>query len=274
MKLIKSSKLEIMPGRSINAPLPSDEAPDVSPFILLHHFGPFEVNYLNKFEFEPHPHRGFEAVTILFEGEMEHKDSTGSHGKLSGGDVQWMTAGSGVLHEEKQAAGFLERGGTIHGIQLWINLPKAKKMTAPGYQDIASANIPAVVNGDVKERVIAGTYKGVTGPAKTNSPLIAVQGIIPAGSETALEIPAGFNSCLYITKGKLTVNGLETAASDLLLLDDTAELRANSDSEYLFLTGEPIDEPVVQYGPFVMNTMGEIKQAFLDYREGKFGTVN
>lgn len=273
MKLIKSSKLEIMPGRSINAPLPSDEAPDVSPFILLHHFGPFEVNYLNKFEFEPHPHRGFEAVTILFEGEMEHKDSTGSHGKLSGGDVQWMTAGSGVLHEEKQAAGFLERGGTIHGIQLWINLPKAKKMTTPGYQDISSVNIPAVVNGDVTERVIAGTYKGVTGPAKTNSPMNAVHGTMPVGAETKLEIPAGFNSCLYITKGKFTVNGTEAGVSDLLLLDDSAELKAESDSEYLFLTGEPINEPVVQYGPFVMNTMGEIKQAFLDYREGKFGNI-
>ncbi len=274
MKLIKSSKLEIMPGRSINAPLPSDEAPDVSPFILLHHFGPFEVNYLNKFEFEPHPHRGFEAVTILFEGEMEHKDSTGSHGKLSGGDVQWMTAGSGVLHEEKQAAGFLERGGTIHGIQLWINLPMAKKMTTPGYQDIASANIPTAVNGDVKERVIAGTYKGVTGPAKTSSPMAVVHGIMQAGTATTLEIPAGYNSCLYITKGNLTVNGMEAGVSDFLLLDDTAELKAESECEYLFLTGEPINEPVVQYGPFVMNTMGEIKQAFLDYREGKFGTVN
>lgn len=274
MKIIKSSKLEIMPGRSINAPLPSDEAPDISPFILLHHFGPFEVNYLNKFEFEPHPHRGFEAVTILFDGEMEHKDSTGSHGKLSGGDVQWMTAGSGVLHEEKQAEEFLERGGTIHGIQLWINLPKAKKMSTPGYQDIAAANIPTVTCGDVKERVIAGTYKGVTGPARTNSPMNVVHGIMPAGSETALVMQTGYNSCLYITKGKLTVNGLEAAASDLVVLDDAAELKAGKDSEYLFLTGEPINEPVVQYGPFVMNTMGEIKQAFLDYREGKFGTVS
>jgi redox-sensitive bicupin YhaK (pirin superfamily) len=274
MKIIKSSKMEIMPGKQINAPLPSDEAPEFSPFILLHHFGPFEVNYLNKFEFEPHPHRGFEAVTILFEGEMEHRDSTGSHGKLSGGDVQWMTAGSGVLHEEKQASGFLEKGGTIHGIQLWVNLPKEHKMSAPKYQDISSSSIKEFKTGKVTERVIAGNYKNETGPAKTFTPITVVHGIMPEGTEVNLEVISGYHSALYITKGSIEVNGIQAGISDLVLLESNSLLKAAHESEYLLISGEPIAEPVVQYGPFVMNTMGEIKQAFLDYREGKFGNIN
>lgn len=279
IKIIKSQKQEIMPGRLINAPLPTDDAENIetSPFIVLHHFGPFEVNYLNKFAFEPHPHRGFEAVTILFEGEMEHRDSTGSEGRLNGGDVQWMTAGSGVLHDEKQPQSFLEKGGIMHGVQLWVNLPKKLKMVNPSYQDIQGRDIPVITGNGTSERIIAGTYKEITGAAKTYSPVTAIHGILEKGAILSGTIPKNQNMMIYLTKGMISSGGKEILQSEMAIFganEEKYEITALEPSEYLLLAGEPIDEPVVQYGPFVMNTMGEIKQAFLDYREGKFGTLN
>jgi quercetin 2,3-dioxygenase len=276
--IIVSPKQEIMPGRYINAPLPSDELEhrETSPFVLLHHFGPMEINYLKKFAFEPHPHRGFDAVTILFKGEMQHRDSTGGKGSLSSGDVQWMTAGSGILHEETQPDEFLKNGGIIHGIQLWINLPKEHKMTVPRYQDIRSKEIPDINSEGAIERVIAGEYKGVKGPAKTYSPMVAVHGIIKNGVTIKSEIPEHNNSLVYITLGNLYIAGTAVSAGTLVHLStvgNEVEITAIDDSEYMLLSGKPLNEPVVQYGPFVMNTMGEIKQAFLDYREGKFGRL-
>jgi quercetin 2,3-dioxygenase len=275
-KIIKSQKQEIMPGRYINAPLPSDEDVNTSPFILLHHFGPFEVNYLNKFQFEPHPHKGFEAVTIVLDGEFEHNDSTGGHGYLNKGDVQWMTAGSGILHEEKQPESFLEKGGMLQGIQLWINLPKAYKLTKPKYQDIRNENIPVIVTGGIKERVIAGNYKRVTGPASTFTPMIVVHAIIPKLQTLKIESPQNFNTAIYMLKGNVKIENQYAGLSDMVIMNNDGSeftFEAIEDTEILLLSGEPIDEPVVQYGPFVMNTMGEIKEAFLEYREGKFGNL-
>ena len=278
-KIIKSQKLEIMPGKSINAPLPSGEidAANTSPFILLHHFGPLELSLTDKFAFEPHPHRGFDAVTILFEGEMQHRDSTGGKGSLNSGDVQWMSSGSGILHEESQPEEFLKKGGTLHGIQLWINVPKENKMNKPKYQDIRSSEIPVINSAVSAERLIAGNYKNHTGPAKTFTPVIAVHGSVKAGGVITGGIPDGYNSVIYVTKGSISTGGESAGTGDLILFKnagDSFELKAAENSEYLLLAGEPINEPVVQYGPFVMNTMGEIKQAFLDYREGKFGVLN
>ncbi len=277
-KIIKSQKQEIMPGRYINAPLPNDELEDeqTSPFILLHHFGPFEINYLNKFAFEPHPHRGFDAVTILFEGEMQHRDSTGGKGSLASGDVQWMTAGSGILHEETQPEEFLKKGGVIHGIQLWINLPKKDKMNPPKYQDIRNSDIPFIDSDGVTERIIAGIYKGKTGPAETFTAITAIHGKIQKGKAVKSVIPEFNNSIIYVTLGKLNIDGSDISAGELIHFSAAGgeiEISAIDDSEYLLLSGAPLNEPVVQYGPFVMNTMGEIKQAFLDYREGKFGKL-
>jgi redox-sensitive bicupin YhaK (pirin superfamily) len=276
-KIIQSQKQEIMPGRYINAPLPAEDDINTSPFILLHHFGPFEVNYLNKFQFEPHPHKGFEAVTIVLNGEFEHRDSSGGHGNLNTGDVQWMTAGSGILHEEKQPDSFLEKGGMLHGIQLWINLPKANKYTAPKYQDIRDLNIPVIETDTAKERVIAGNYKGTIGAASTFTPMNVVHIIIPKGAKLKIDAPESFNTTFYMLKGQVGVGGNNAQLSELVVMNNDGgefEIEAAEDSEILLLSGEPINEPVVQYGPFVMNTMGEIKQAFLDYREGKFGNLN
>jgi len=279
-KILKAQKQEIMPGKLINAPLPADgvEDSETSPFILLHHFGPLKVNYLDKFAFEPHPHRGFDAVTILFEGEMQHRDTTGGHGSLSGGDVQWMSSGAGILHEESQPQDFLEKGGVLNGIQLWVNVPSKDKKSPAKYQDISKDSIPVIETSGVKERLIAGNYKNSTGPAKTSTQLAAVHGIMSAGSKVNIEATDGNTMLIYITKGEVTINEADKVikAGEIGLFENTGNelsLSTKAETEYLMLTGEPINEPVVQYGPFVMNTMGEIKQAFLDYREGKFGEL-
>ena len=274
--IITGQKEEIMPGMFVNVPFPSHELRHVSPFILLHHFGPYNVNINKTFSFDPHPHRGFEAVTFLFEGEFEHKDSTGGYGRLTGGDVQWMTAGSGVIHVEKQPDEFVEKGGTVEGIQLWVNLPKEHKMTEPHYKDITQNTIPVMEENGSKLRVIAGNYKNVTGPANTYTPMLVIHGIPKAGSEINLEIPEKFNSLVYVTKDSLIINNdkLETAQMALMEMEgNNITIKTEENCEFMLLSGEPIDEPVVQYGPFVMNSMAEIKQAFLDYSNGLMGTI-
>jgi len=275
--IISSHKEEIMPGIHINVPFPSTDLRHVSPYVLLHHFGPFEVNKQNTFSFDPHPHRGFEAVTFLFEGEFEHKDSTGGYGRLSGGDVQWMTAGSGVIHVEKQPDEFIEKGGIVHGIQLWVNLPKEHKMTGPHYKDIKNNTIPVIEDNYIKLRVIAGNYKNKAGPANTYTPMLVIHGAAKAGTETTLEIPSGFNSLIYVTKGILNISGSKTAAGQMALMESdgsSVNIKSIDNSEFMLLAGEPINEPVVQYGPFVMNSMAEVKQAFLDYSEGLMGSIS
>ncbi|HJY64721.1 MAG TPA: pirin family protein [Ignavibacteria bacterium] len=274
-QIINSEKQQIMPGMFINSPFPTEELKQVDPFVLLHHFGPNEVNKAKSFSFEPHPHRGFEAVTFLFEGEFEHRDSSGGFGKLSGGDVQWMTAGSGIIHEEKQPDDFIDKGGIVHGIQLWINLPKDVKMSPPKYQDIRKADIPEIKEKNSKLRIIAGSFNGLTGPAKTFTPMLVIHGIINNGNNN-IEIPENYNSLIYVTKGSITVNGVYVSKSQMALMSNdgtTINISSESGSEFLLLSGNPINEPVVQYGPFVMNTMGEIKQAFIDYRNGSMGKI-
>lgn len=275
--IISSHKEEIMPGIHINVPFPSMELRHVSPFVLFHHFGPFEVNKQNTFSFDPHPHRGFEAVTILFQGEFEHKDSTGGYGKLTGGDVQWLTAGSGVIHVEKQPDEFIEKGGIVHGIQLWVNLPKEHKMTEPHYKDIRNNTIPVIEKNKIKLRVIAGNYKDKAGPANTYTHMLVIHGIAKAGSETTLEIPSGFNSLIYVTKGTLNINDNYAPTAQMALIETEGsfvKIKSDEDSEFMLLAGEPINEPVVQYGPFVMNSMAEVKQAFLDYSKGLMGSIS
>ncbi len=275
-QIINSEKQQIMPGMFVYSPFPKEELKQVDPFVLLHHFGPYEVNKAKSFSFEPHPHRGFEAVTFLFEGEFEHRDSSGGFGKLSGGDVQWMTAGSGIIHEEKQPDDFIEKGGIVHGIQLWINLPKGVKMSPPKYQDIRKADIPEIEDNNSKLRIIAGSHKGLTGPAKTFTPMLVIHGIMHYNSKIEIDIPAEFNALLYVTRGEIFICGDKISETQMVLMNnDGSEISINAkiDTEFLLLSGNPINEPVVQYGPFVMNTMGEIKQAFMDYRNGSMGKI-
>jgi quercetin 2,3-dioxygenase len=259
---------------SVDSPLPSPFVRQISPFLMLDHFGPYQVSPGNGFYVPPHPHQGFEPVTILFEGAIEHHDSAGNRAAITGGGVQWMTAGSGFVHSEGAVESFANTGGSIHGIQLWVNLPRNRKMTPPKYQNILNENIPVVESSGVKLRIISGEIDGAQGPAKTFTPVLAIHGIITPGGSKSISVPSSFNAFVYVTRGTLLINGERADAKHLVWFSndgDEFDVSAASDAEFLLLAGEPIDEPVVSYGPFVMNEPEEIMQAVEDYQSGAMG---
>jgi redox-sensitive bicupin YhaK (pirin superfamily) len=227
-----------------------------------------------------HPHRGFETVTIMYQGTVAHRDSTGSGGVIGPGDVQWMTAASGIVHEELHDKAFAARGGTLEGIQLWVNLPKAFKMSKPRYQTLVSDEIPTVDlgGGAGQLRVIAGEFRGQRGPAKTFSPVHLYDLRLKAGHQTELTLPEGFNTSVFVLRGPVVINGSHTAKeAELALFGHTGErvvLEAKEDATLLVLSGEPIREPAARYGPFVMNTRDELIQAAQDYQAGKMGHLS
>jgi redox-sensitive bicupin YhaK (pirin superfamily) len=253
--------------------------PERSPFLLL--------DYAAPTQFEPtshrrgvgqHPHRGFETVTIVYDGEVEHRDSTGQGGVIGPGDVQWMTAGSGILHEEFHSTGYAQRGGPFEMVQLWVNLPAKDKMAAPGYQGIVDADIPSVPLPDDagKVRVIAGFFEGFEGPARTFSPMNVWDIRLAAGKTVHLPQEDGWTAQLVVLAGTVMINGTvlrEKQAATLSTAGTEVVIEANSDAKLLLLSGEPIDEPVVGYGPFVMNSQQEIMQAIADFNGGKFGQM-
>lgn len=251
----------------------------LSPFLLLDYAGPADFKPSTKGQrgVDVHPHRGFETVTIVYKGEVAHRDSTGSGGVIGPGDVQWMTAGSGILHEEFHSPAFSEKGGTLEMVQLWVNLPAKHKSAPPNYQSITDADIPVVVLPDNagQVRVIAGEMDGKKGPAKTFSPMRILDMRLNAHSATQLTLPDGWNTALVVLKGTVQVNGQEVVReAQLVVLDAKGEgvmLEANNDAVVLVLSGEPLNEPVVGYGPFVMNTREEIKEAIDDFNQGRFG---
>jgi redox-sensitive bicupin YhaK (pirin superfamily) len=273
--IIPAKKKPLGDNMSVDSPLPSPFVRQISPFLMLDHFGPHEVSPDHGFYVPPHPHRGFEPVTILFEGAIEHHDSAGNRAAITGGGVQWMTADSGLVHSEQAVESFAKAGGTIHGIQLWVNLPRDKKMTPPKYQNISSESIPVIESLSVKLRIISGEIDGIVGPAKTFTPVLAIHGIVSAGGSKTIEVPSSFNAFVYVTRGTLLLNGGERAdAKHLVWLSndgDEFDVSASSDGEFLLLAGEPIDEPVASYGPFVMNEPAEIMQAVEDYQSGAMG---
>ena len=254
-------------------------AQQLSPFLLLDYAGPAEFKPSNKGQrgVDQHPHRGFETVTIVYKGEVAHRDNAGNGGVIGEGDVQWMTAGSGILHEEYHSPAFSEAGGTLEMVQLWVNLPAKDKMTAPHYQPITDADIPVVALPDNagSARVIAGEFAGSKGPARTFSPLGIWDLRLNARGVTRLELQDGWNTALVVLKGTVLVNGEEVVReAQLVVLDsrgDSVTLEANNDAVVLVLTGEPLNEPVVGYGPFVMNSKEEIHQAIDDFNQGRFG---
>ncbi len=246
------------------------------------------IDHAAPFQFDPaprprgvgqHPHRGFETVTIVYQGEVEHKDSTGAGGVIGPGDVQWMTAARGILHEEFHSHAFTERGGTIEMVQLWVNLPARDKMADPGYQNILDADIPAVALPDAagKVRVIAGSFDGHRGPARTFTPMDVWDVRIDAGKTARFDAIEGHTLALVVLHGTVMVNAdAVVREGQLVHLDRSGsevEIEANSDAVVLWLCGEPIDEPVVGYGPFVMNSQEEIQQAIDDFNSGRFGQM-
>lgn len=246
---------------------------NISPFLLMDHAGPTEFGPSDHIRgVGGHPHRGFETVTIVYDGEVEHRDSTGAGGIISKGDVQWMTAASGLVHEEMHSKKFAKEGGPFEMVQLWVNLPKKDKSAKPGYQGIQNADIPSVdlKDGAGRIRVIAGDYEGNKGPAHTFTPINLWDIRLNAGHKVNFKVPEGHNTAVFVLDGEIELNDGEIIASgDLAVLDRTGDLfslKANQNTKILFLGGEPINEPVVGYGPFVMNTMAEIQQAFTDFR--------
>lgn len=257
----------------------SGQTSSVSPFLLLDYAGPTRFDKADKPRgVGEHPHRGFETVTIVYQGEVAHRDSMGEGGIIGAGDVQWMTAGSGILHEEFHSESFTQSGGILEMVQLWVNLPAARKMTRPNYQAILSQNIPALElprnAGTI--RVIAGSYGDVTGPAQTFSPMTVLDMQLNSG-QARINTPNGWNTMLVVLRGTVRINGDRfVEEAQLVVLDrvgDYLDIEVSDDAKLLVLSGEPINEPVVGYGPFVMNTQDEIHQAMADYQSGKFGRI-
>jgi len=252
----------------------------LSPFLMLDYAGPmtFEPTKIRRGVGE-HPHRGFETVTIVYRGEVEHRDSTGQGGVIGPGDVQWMTAGRGILHEEFHSPAFTAAGGTLEMVQLWVNLPAKDKLAEPGYQAITTQSIPNVGLPDEagQLRVIAGEYQGRRGPAHTFTPINVWDLRLQAGKRVVLPLPEGHTAQVVVLEGTVQVNDTEILrTAEWAALDRAGAalaLEANNDAKLLLLSGEPIDEPVAAYGPFVMNTQAEIAEAIEDFNSGAFGRM-
>jgi redox-sensitive bicupin YhaK (pirin superfamily) len=257
---------------------PSGNKLDMSPFFLLDYNAKIEFSARN----EPrgvgvHPHRGFETVTVAYHGAVAHHDSAGNSGIIYPGDVQWMTAASGILHKEYHEQAFSKKGGTFQMVQLWVNLPATYKMSTPKYQalkhhEIASVNLP---NDAGRIEVIAGNFNGTKGSASTFTPIEMYNAHLKKGGKISVNYPAHYNTSFLVIEGEVNVNDSSIAKKDQMVhfknKGETIEIEALVDSLVLMLSGEPINEPIAQYGPFLMNTQEEIKQAITDYNEGRFG---
>ena len=252
----------------------------LSPFLLLDYAAPVHFSPAERPRgVGEHPHRGFETVTIVYQGELAHRDSVGNAGLIGPGDVQWMTAASGILHEEFHSAAFTRTGGTLEMAQLWVNLPAKHKMAAPRYQTLLNGSIPRLelAEGAGSVRVIAGDCAGAAGPAATCSPLNVWDIRLHAGHGTTLRIAEGYTTIIAVLHGAIAANDSKRAGgAELLVFDrggDELSIAAESESTLLVLSGAPIDEPIVGYGPFVMNSRQQIETAISDFQRGDFGRI-
>ncbi|MEZ5523999.1 MAG: pirin family protein [Pseudomonadales bacterium] len=252
----------------------------ISPFLLLDYAGPIDFPPSeHKRGVGEHPHRGFETVTLVYQGELAHQDSTGKGGVIGPGDVQWMTAGSGIMHEEFHSEAFTQSGGTLEMLQLWVNLPQKHKMATPKYQAIAAEDIPSIPlpNKQGMVRLIAGEYGNLVGPAETYTPMQVLNIAIKPAGKQQLSVPEGWTTILIVRKGQARINGQLISCGQTMILSRSGqllEIESELDSDLVLLSGEPIQETVVGYGPFVMNSKAEIQQAFSDLREGKFDQLS
>ncbi len=252
---------------------------NVDPFLLLDYAAPmhFAAHTGRPKGVGEHPHRGFETVTIAYQGEVSHRDATGGTGTIHTGDVQWMTAGSGVMHEEFHSDDFGKTGGAFEMVQLWVNLPAKDKMTAPNYHTIKNDDIPNVSLTDGQVRVIAGDFAGTTGKAHTFSPINLWDARLNAGASHTFDVPESHNLLILVLTGQVVINGNHVAKDSQLITFDKGgssfHISAETDSKLLILSGEPLNEPIAGHGPFVMNTREEILQAFADLQSGKFAAI-
>lgn len=254
----------------------NDDPAAISPFLLFDYGGPLVFEPANSPRgVGQHPHRGFETVTFVYDGEVTHRDSAGGGGTIGPGDVQWMTAANGITHEEFHSKAFTKTGGPFRMVQLWVNLPAANKMAPAGYQAITGAEIPVVTVDGGSARVIAGEFLGVRGPARTFTPVNLWDVRLQPDADVEFSVPPGHNTMIAVLAGHVTINGAENLGeaevAQFAREGARIALRANGNSMLLVLTGQPIDEPVVGYGPFVMNSEAEIRSAIRDFNSGRFG---
>jgi redox-sensitive bicupin YhaK (pirin superfamily) len=264
----------------LRQPLPIAGIENVDPFLLLHHYGPYAISeFNNPFDLGPHPHRGFEPITLLFKGEQLHRDSLGNEMVVKAGGVQWTTAGRGIVHAEAPTKEFVKKGGDLEGIQLWLNLPAKDKMIPPNYQHLEKAQIPVIFSGDKKVQlnIIAGYQNKETGLIQTQTSVNVFTAKANLGGTMAIEIPEGHQSLIYLLEGEILVNAsevLKKGADQMIAFHqdgNTIQFEAKIASTILILSGTPIKEKVTQYGPYVMNTQTEILEAMRDYQQGKMG---
>ena len=276
---IASSFVNMGPIR-LRQPLPSAGVENVDPFILLHHYGPYAISeFNNPFDLGPHPHRGFEPITLLFQGEQFHRDSLGNEMVVKAGGVQWTTAGHGIVHAEAPNKEFVKKGGTLEGIQLWLNLPAKDKLMPPNYQHLEAAQIPKIFSEDQKVQlnVIAGNQKNQTGLIKTQTVVNVFTAVAEENGMLEIEIPQNHQSLIYVLDGMVLVNDaevLQKGENQMIVFSqdgNSIQFEAKKASTILILSGEPIHEKVAQYGPYVMNTQTEILEAIRDYQQGKMG---
>lgn len=271
-------------GFLVRRPFPTASFSDFDPFLLLDEMGPMDVTPGQAKGAPDHPHRGFETVTYMLSGEMEHRDSSGHAGRLTPGDVQWMTAGAGVVHSEMPSREFQRTGGRMHGFQLWVNLPQREKMMKPRYQEIPGSRIPKAKSPDglVTVNVIAGEAMGETAVIETRTPIIYLHYRIAPGGVATQRVPGGYNTFAYVVDGAGLFGAERERAGDgqmVLFAQDGDEVRIENAAEaqttldVLLIGGLPLGEPVARYGPFVMNTKAEIYQAIEDYQAGRMGTI-
>lgn len=268
----------------VNRPFPNQTMPQFDPFLLLDEMGPMELGPGEAKGAPDHPHRGFETVTYMISGRMEHRDSHGNAGSLGPGDVQWMTAGAGVVHSEMPAADFQRRGGRMHGFQLWVNLPRRDKMIRPHYQEIPAASIPLATSDDgrIKVRVVAGEAMGKKAVIDTRTPIMYLHFTLQPGAHVEQSVSSEYNAFAYVFGGEGQFGPQAQAAGEhqmVIFATDggavriAASERSSEPLEVLLIAGVPLGEPVARYGPFVMNTKEEIVKAFEDYREGRMGEI-
>jgi len=268
-------------GFLVHRPFPTSALDHFDPFLLLDEMGPMDLGPGEAKGAPDHPHRGFETVTYLLSGRMEHGDSRGNRGRLGPGDVQWMTAGSGVVHSEMPETEFASRGGRMHGFQLWVNLPRRDKMMTPRYQEVPAARIPVgrSEDGRVVARVIAGEALGARAVIDTRTPIVYLDLTLAPGAVHEQAVPEGFNAFAYVVEGhgRFGASGTEAGAHDLVLFSgdgDAVRIEAREGGEslrVLLVAGQPLGEPVARAGPFVMNTRAEVVQAFEDFQAGRLG---
>ncbi len=283
--VIKSNETPEGDGFVVHRSFPSRSIRNLDPFLLLDEMGPLDLLPYESKGFPEHPHRGFVTVTYMLEGRFEHKDSQGNSGKLGPGDVQWMTAGSGLVHSEMPEKEFSKTGGRLHGFQLWINLRKTDKWIKPDYQDVPSTRIPQVStpDGKVSARVIAGNYLDAKAVINTLTPILYLHFTLQPGGQVVQSVPENYNAFAYVIGGEGLFGKDKTAVGEknLIVFENDGEIisireldDAKSPLDVLLIAGMPLNEPIVQYGPFVMNTREEIDKTLEDYRNGRIGKID